>query len=102
MPILNLDDTQLYYETHGEGRPFLFNAATATWGELWKFHQVDDFSPNHRVTIFDQRGTGRSKTQSKDFSTERLRRTRRPCCVTSTRAMLSSLVTRMEAEWRNT
>ena len=49
-----------------------FNAATATWGELWKFHQVDDFSPNYRVIIFDQRGTGRSKTQSKDFSTERL------------------------------
>ena len=72
MPILNLVDTELYYETHGEGGPFLFNAATATWGELWKFHQVDDFSPNHRVTIFDQRGTGRSKTQSKDFSTERL------------------------------
>lgn len=63
MPILNLDDTQLYYETHGEGRPFLFNAATATWGELWKFHQVDDFSPNHRVTIFDQRGTGHCDTK---------------------------------------
>ena len=51
MPILNLDDTQLYYETHGEGRPFLFNAATATWGELWKFHQVDDFLIDNRINV---------------------------------------------------
>jgi 3-oxoadipate enol-lactonase len=72
LPILNIDDTELYYETHGSGRPFLFNAATATWGETWKFYQVDDFSRDYRVIIFDQRGTGRSKTRSRDFSTERL------------------------------
>jgi 3-oxoadipate enol-lactonase len=72
MPVLNLDDTELYYEAHGSGRPFLFNAATATWGEVWKFYQIDDFAKDHRVIIFDQRGTGRSKTRSKDFSTERL------------------------------
>jgi pimeloyl-ACP methyl ester carboxylesterase len=72
MPTLSLDDTELYYEAHGQGRPFLFNAATATWGEVWKFYQVDDFSRDHRVIIFDQRGTGRSTTRSKDFSTPRL------------------------------
>jgi pimeloyl-ACP methyl ester carboxylesterase len=72
MPILKLDDVDLYYESHGSGRPFLFNAATATWGELWKFHQVEDFSRDHQVIIFDQRGTGRSPARSHDFSTPRL------------------------------
>jgi pimeloyl-ACP methyl ester carboxylesterase len=72
MPTLNLDDAEIYYETHGEGRPFLFNAATATCGELWKFHQVEDFRRDHRVIIFDQRGTGRSPVRSNDFSTPRL------------------------------
>ena len=69
MPILKLPDVDLYYESQGAGRPFLFNAATATWGELWKFHQVADFSRDHQVIIFDQRGTGRSQVRSTDFST---------------------------------
>ncbi len=72
MPILKLPDVDLYYESQGAGRPFLFNAATATWGELWKFHQVADFSRDHQVIIFDQRGTGRSQVRSTDFSTARL------------------------------
>ena len=72
MPVLSLDDVDLFYETYGEGRPFLFNAATATWGEVWKFHQIDDFARDHRVIIFDQRGTGRSPSRSRDFSIARL------------------------------
>jgi pimeloyl-ACP methyl ester carboxylesterase len=72
MPTLTLPDADLYFEVHGRGRPFLFNAATATWGELWKFHQVEEFSTNHQVIIFDQRGTGRSPARSKDFSVPRL------------------------------
>ena len=72
MPILNLEDADLYYESHGSGRPFLFNAATATWGELWKFYQVEEFSREYQVIIFDQRGTGRSPVRSTDFSTARL------------------------------
>ncbi len=72
MPILKLDDVDLYFESHGSGRPFLFNSATATWGELWKFYQVDEFSRDHQVIIFDQRGTGRSPVRSTDFSTARL------------------------------
>lgn len=72
MPILKLDDVDLYFESHGSGRPFLFNAATATWGELWKFYQVGEFSRDHQVIIFDQRGTGRSNVRSTDFSTARL------------------------------
>jgi len=72
MPILKLDDVDLYYESHGKGPPFLFNAATATSGELWKFYQVEEFSCDHQVIIFDQRGTGRSPVRSTDFSSARL------------------------------
>jgi pimeloyl-ACP methyl ester carboxylesterase len=72
MPILHLDDTDLYYEVHGTGQPFLFCSATSTWGEVWKFYQVPEFSRDHQVIIFDQRGTGRSPVRSSDFSTQRL------------------------------
>jgi pimeloyl-ACP methyl ester carboxylesterase len=72
MPVLHLEDTDLYYEVRGEGRPFLFCSATSTSGEVWKFYQVPEFSRDHRVIIFDQRGTGRSPVRSSDFSTQRL------------------------------
>lgn len=72
MPVLKLADTCLYFEAHGQGRPFLFCAATATWGEVWRPYQVPEFARDHQVIIFDQRGTGRSPTTSADFSTARL------------------------------
>jgi pimeloyl-ACP methyl ester carboxylesterase len=72
MPYLNLDDTELYYEVHGEGPPFLFLPATDAPGAVWSFFQIPEFSRDHRVIICDQRGTGKSKTRSKDFATDRM------------------------------
>jgi aminoacrylate hydrolase len=73
MPFLRLnDDTNLHYEVHGEGPPFLFLAQTATHGAVWKPFQVPDLARDHQVIIYDQRGTGRSATPSLDFSTARL------------------------------
>jgi 3-oxoadipate enol-lactonase len=72
MPFLELEDADLYYETHGQGPPFLFLAATATHGEVWKRHQVPEFSRDHRVIILDQRPTGKTRTRSKALSTNRL------------------------------
>ena len=72
MPSLRLDDTEIHYEVHGEGPPFLFMSQTATHGAIWKPFQVPEFSRDHRVIIYDQRGTGRSPARSTDFSTARL------------------------------
>lgn len=72
MPVLKLADTDLHYETFGQGPAFLFNAATAWHGEPWKLYQVPEFSRDHQVIVYDQRGTGKSITRSKDFSTKRL------------------------------
>jgi len=72
MPILNLGDTDLYYEVAGSGPAFVFNSATAWHGEPWKLYQVPEFSKDHTVITYDQRGTGKSTTRSGDFSTTRL------------------------------
>jgi aminoacrylate hydrolase len=72
MPFLHLGDTDIYYETFGRGTPFLFCAGTATHGEVWKQHQVPEFSRDHLVIVYDQRSTGKSKSRSRELSTKRL------------------------------
>ena len=72
MPHLHLDDTDLYYEVHGAGPPFLFLPATDAPGAVFSFFQVPEFSRDHRVILCDQRGTGKSKTRSTDLTTARM------------------------------
>jgi pimeloyl-ACP methyl ester carboxylesterase len=72
VPVLSLDDVDLNYSVTGSGPAMLFLAATAWHGRPWELHQVPEFSRDHAVIVYDQRGTGRSTTRSKDFSTKRL------------------------------
>ena len=72
MPVLVLDDVDLHYTVTGSGPAMLLLAATAWPGRPWELHQVPEFSRDHRVIVYDQRGTGASATQSRDFSTKRL------------------------------
>lgn len=72
MPYLELKDLELYYEVHGEGPPFLFISETACHGGVWKVYQVPEFSRDHRVIIYDQRGTGHSGKPSIQYTTKTL------------------------------
>lgn len=72
MPSLHVDGADLHYETYGAGKPFLFIARTAGHGEAWKLQQVPEFSRDHRVIIYDQRGTGKSTAGGSDFTIRRL------------------------------
>jgi len=55
MPYLRLEDTEIYYEVHGDGPPFLFCSVTGLDHQAWKFHQVPEFSRDHKVIVFDYR-----------------------------------------------
>jgi len=68
MPILKLADAEIYYEVHGEGAPFLFCSVTGLDHQAWKFHQVPEFSRDHRVIVFDYRGTGKSSKTVQKYS----------------------------------
>jgi pimeloyl-ACP methyl ester carboxylesterase len=72
VPHFDLPDTRIHYEVFGNGPALLFLSATAWHGGIWTLHQTADLSRDHKVIIFDQRGTGQSQTSSTDFSTERL------------------------------
>jgi len=70
MPVLQLNDIEIYYEVHGDGPPMVFLSETACDGEVWKIYQVPEFSKDHRVIIHDYRGTGRSGKPSIDYTTK--------------------------------
>ena len=70
MPKVKVNDVEIYYEVHGQGRPMVFLSETACDGEVWKIHQVKEFSRDHRVIIHDYRGTGRSSKPSIDYTTK--------------------------------
>lgn len=72
MPFLEVDGANIYYELHGSGPPLLLIAGTACDGNFWKPYQVPEFSRDHTAIIFDQRGIGKTTTQSDDYSTDRL------------------------------
>src|SRR5262245_3913766 len=64
------DGVDIYYEVSGEGTPFLFLSETACDGAVWKIYQVPEFARDHRVIIFDYRGTGLSGKPSANYSTD--------------------------------
>jgi pimeloyl-ACP methyl ester carboxylesterase len=59
MPILNLDDIDLYYEVVGEGAPLLFVHGLGSSSRDWE-EQVDFFANRYKVIVFDVRGHGKS------------------------------------------
>jgi len=68
MPNFKLEDTEIYYEVHGNGAPFLFCSVTGLDHQAWKFHQISEFSRDHKVIVFDYRGTGKSSKTIQKYS----------------------------------
>jgi len=62
MTILALEDTELYYELHGEGPPLVFlHGASGTHLSWWQ--QVAELRYHYSCLIYDLRGFGRSRAK---------------------------------------
>jgi pimeloyl-ACP methyl ester carboxylesterase len=60
MPNLKLDDIELYYETFGgNGASLVFIHGLGSSTRDWEF-QVEEFSKDYQVVVFDVRGHGKS------------------------------------------
>lgn len=59
MPSFDSHGCTIYYETHGEGPPIVLIHAISAGAGMWRA-QVERFSLDHRVIVFDARGVDRS------------------------------------------
>jgi pimeloyl-ACP methyl ester carboxylesterase len=60
MPYCAVTGGNLYFESHGEGRPLVFVHGSGGNHASW-FHQLHAFSRDFRVIAYDQRGFGNSE-----------------------------------------
>ena len=56
---MKIDDTELYYELHGEGKPIVFSHGWLEDCSIWD-SQVKHFTKNYTALLCDHRGHGRS------------------------------------------
>jgi len=66
---LDIGDTQIYFESHGEGPPVVFVHDGLNHSEIWD-GQLAAFSSEYRFVRYDRRGYGRSDTPTEPFSNE--------------------------------
>ncbi|MCI5052902.1 MAG: alpha/beta hydrolase [Simkaniaceae bacterium] len=71
MPKIQVEDSELYYEIHGEGHPLLLIAGFACDHSIWQLI-LDELSKNFQVVIFDNRGSGQSTISDHPYSVEML------------------------------
>lgn len=61
MPTVRLGETELYFETHGEGPPLLCLAGLASDSQSW-LPVIPALAARHRLILPDNRGAGRTRT----------------------------------------
>ncbi len=60
MPTIDRDGVKIYYEVHGrQGPALLLTHGYSATSEMWK-GQIEAFSRNHRLVLWDMRGHGQS------------------------------------------
>jgi 3-oxoadipate enol-lactonase len=58
----------LYWESNGEGKPFVLIMGIGYDSTLWGFHQVPFFSEYFKTIIFDNRDVGRSSKSQESYT----------------------------------
>lgn len=69
MPMVKVNDINMYYESYGEGEPLILISGNGGESSQWKEH-ASVFSKEYRVITFDNRGAGRSDKPDIPYSIE--------------------------------
>ncbi|MCB9481664.1 MAG: alpha/beta hydrolase [Desulfobacteraceae bacterium] len=61
------NDTKIYYEIHGKGKPLVLIAGLASDSQSW-ITIIPELSKHFQVIVFDNRTTGRTKSNEKNLT----------------------------------
>ena len=61
MATVQLNDVNIYYESHGSGFPLVFVYGLGGNTGMWA-GQIDAFAPHYRFIVWDPRGHGKSES----------------------------------------
>jgi len=67
LPTINVNDINIYYETHGHGDPLILLMGLRRNLEWW-YRQIPELSKHFRVIAFDNRGAGRTDKPEMEYS----------------------------------
>ncbi len=71
MPMAAVEDVEIYWESHGRGRPLLLISGVS--GGTWSWEEsVVAWSPHFRVIVFDNMGAGRSSMPDRAYTIEEM------------------------------
>ncbi len=67
MPMVKVNDINMYYETHGEDEALILISGNGAESSQWK-DMIPMFSKNYKVIPFDNRGAGRTDKPDMEYS----------------------------------
>jgi pimeloyl-ACP methyl ester carboxylesterase len=67
MPRVRVADISIHCETYGQGEPLVLIMGLGGGSSLW-WRQVDFFSPEYQVVVYDSRGVGRTDKPDTPYS----------------------------------
>ncbi len=73
MPRIAIADGEIHYEVTGEGHPLILVSGLNGVARYWQ-PQIAEFAARYRVITYDQRGTGGSDHQQREFSVDQMAR----------------------------
>lgn len=71
MAKIKINDVELYYELHGEGKPIVFINGWVAHTMVW-YLILNDLKKDNTILIFDNRGSGRSDSPDTIYTIEQM------------------------------
>jgi len=68
LPIIKVNDINMYYEIHGEGFPLVMILGLSCDVNWWTSEVIEAIAKNFKTIVFDNRGVGRTDKPEMDYS----------------------------------